>query len=86
VHESVAIIVLYGSVFITSFKVVICGRKYPYTPTQYYDQKEKIYRPSTDVLLADRIRRGKKIDTSFHLTGKPYCEHQDDYEDETPWW
>ena len=62
------------------------GRKYPYTLTQYYDQKEKIYGPSTDVLLADRIRRGKKIDTSFHLTGKPYYEHQDDYEDETPWW
>ncbi len=28
------------------------GRKYPYTLTQYYDQKEKIYGPSTDVLLS----------------------------------
>ena len=60
------------------------GRKYPYTISQYYDQKEKLYGPSNDVLLADRIRRGKKIDTSFHLTGKPY---RGDYEDEeTPWW
>ena len=55
------------------------GRKYPYTISQYYDQKEKLYGPSNDVLLADRIRRGKKIDTSFHLTGKPY---RGDYEDE----
>jgi hypothetical protein len=55
-----------------------------HTVSQYYDQKEKLYGPSTDVLLADRIRRGKKIDTSFHLTGKPY---RGDYEDEeTPWW
>jgi hypothetical protein len=62
------------------------GRKYPYTLTQYYDQKEKLLGPSTDALIGDRIRRGKKIDTSFHLTGKPYSEHQEDYEDETPWW
>ena len=59
------------------------GRKYPYTLTQYYDQKEKIYGPSTDALLGDRIRRAKKIDTSFHLTGKPYLG---DYEEEEiPW-
>ena len=60
------------------------GRKYPYTVSQYYDQKEKLYGPSTDTLLGDRIRRARKIDTSFHLTGKPYrgdCE-----DEETPWW
>ena len=62
------------------------GRRYPYTLTQFYDQKEKIMGPSTDALVGDRIRRAKKIDTSFHLTGKPYSEHLEHHEDDKPWW
>ncbi len=62
------------------------GRRYPYTLTQFYDQKEKIMGPSTDALVGDRIRRAKKIDTSFHLTGKPYSEHLEHYENDKPWW
>ena len=62
------------------------GRRYPYTASQYYDQKEKIMGPSTDALVGDRIRRAKKIDTSFHLTGKPYSEHLEHKEDDKPWW
>ena len=42
--------------------------------------------PSTDALVGDRIRRAKKIDTSFHLTGKPYSEHLEHQEDDKPWW
>ena len=63
------------------------GRRYPYTTTQYYDQKEKILGPSTDALVGDRIRRSKRIDTSFHLTGTPYSENLQHYsEEDKPWW
>ena len=63
------------------------GRKYPYTLTQHYDQKEKILGPSIDALVGDKIRRSKRIDTSFHLTGKPYGETLDHYsEEDKPWW
>jgi len=63
------------------------GRRYPYTATQYYDQKEKILGPSTDALVGDRIRQSKRIDTSFHLTGTPYSENLQHYsEEDKPWW
>ena len=63
-----------------------CGtKKYPYTLTDYYDQKEKILGPSRDTLVADYIRRKRNSDSSFKPFAFPgYCDEPKETPEEGP--
>ena len=58
------------------------GRKYPYTNSQYYENKEKVFGPTRDSIVGDHIRRRRETNTSFFIGRAPYGDNEKQEEPE----